>query len=249
MKFGVADYGMNVWYGGCHDLEKRLRDLKALGFDGIERIEAIDAADALNRAALYRKNGMDFATCRGPKVGYNLEWTSGLGKEYVWLENPSNRETDFNAYFRFAHTAAAACKTYGLKCALHNHMGNRIENQDELDQFMAECPEMSLLLDIGHLHAAGGDVVRAIEKYSDRLVAVHFKDVFFTEDKENPSWQKRLRFTELGSGNSGMDFDAIGAALKKSGFDGWVFIEQDTHNVDALAELKLSLDTMKKILK
>ena len=48
MKFGVADYGMNVWYGGCYDIEKRLLDLKALGFDGIERVEAIDAADALN---------------------------------------------------------------------------------------------------------------------------------------------------------------------------------------------------------
>lgn len=24
MKFGIADYGMNVWYGGCFDMEARL---------------------------------------------------------------------------------------------------------------------------------------------------------------------------------------------------------------------------------
>jgi len=29
MKIGVADYGMNVWYGGLYDIEERLADLKA----------------------------------------------------------------------------------------------------------------------------------------------------------------------------------------------------------------------------
>ena len=29
MKFGVADYGMNVWHGGLYDIEERLKDLKA----------------------------------------------------------------------------------------------------------------------------------------------------------------------------------------------------------------------------
>ena len=52
MKIGVADFGMNVWYGGCFDPEQRLRELKTLGFDGIERVEAVDAADALNQAML-----------------------------------------------------------------------------------------------------------------------------------------------------------------------------------------------------
>jgi hypothetical protein len=28
MKFGVADYGMNVWYGGLYDIEERLLELK-----------------------------------------------------------------------------------------------------------------------------------------------------------------------------------------------------------------------------
>ena len=125
---------------------------------------------------------------------------------------------------------------------------NDIETQEELDTFMARCPNMDLLLDVGHLHAAGGDILGTIARYADRIVAYHFKDVFFM-DKENPDWKKRLRFTELGSGNSNMDFAAIGAAIKKTGYDGWVFIEQDTHNVDAMKELKLSLDIMKEILK
>ena len=34
MKFGVADYGMNVWDGGCFDIEERLIGLKKIGYDG-----------------------------------------------------------------------------------------------------------------------------------------------------------------------------------------------------------------------
>ena len=40
MKYGVADYGMNVWFGGNYDLEDRLLNLKKIGFNGIERLEA-----------------------------------------------------------------------------------------------------------------------------------------------------------------------------------------------------------------
>lgn len=43
MKIGVADYGLNVWYGGLYDIEERLMALKALGLHGTERLEAISA--------------------------------------------------------------------------------------------------------------------------------------------------------------------------------------------------------------
>ena len=35
MKIGVADYGMNVWYGGQYDYLDRVKELRAIGFDGI----------------------------------------------------------------------------------------------------------------------------------------------------------------------------------------------------------------------
>ena len=75
MKFGVADYGLNVWYGGLYDLESRLQNLRELGFEGIERLEANGSGDALSKAALCRRCGMDFATCRGPDLaaGETLE--------------------------------------------------------------------------------------------------------------------------------------------------------------------------------
>ena len=85
MKFGVADYGMNVWYGGLYDIEERLIALKSLGFNGTERLEAATEADAIHKAALYHKLGMDFSTCRGPNVQTNIQWSAALGKQYTWL--------------------------------------------------------------------------------------------------------------------------------------------------------------------
>jgi hypothetical protein len=35
MKIGVADYGMNVWYGGRYDTEERLADLSVMPSTGI----------------------------------------------------------------------------------------------------------------------------------------------------------------------------------------------------------------------
>ena len=81
MKFGVADYGMNVWDGGCYDFQTRLEELKEIGYNGTERLECIDAADALNKAAAYRRLGMDFATCRGPNAETTLRFSAALGRE------------------------------------------------------------------------------------------------------------------------------------------------------------------------
>ena len=34
MKYGVADYGMLVWYGGHYDYEWRIDEIRKIGFDG-----------------------------------------------------------------------------------------------------------------------------------------------------------------------------------------------------------------------
>lgn len=242
MKFGIADYGMNVWDGGLFDIELRLEELRAIGFDGTERLEAVSPSDALNKAGRYRKSGMDFATCRGPSAQTGIEWTAGLGKSYVWLEvGDSGKEVDFATYCRRANRFAQACSRWKLHAGLHNHLGTRIENQQELEDFMVKCPGVSLLLDTGHLAAAGGDPVEIVRKYHKRLCAVHLKNI---EIKDRTigldRWWERLRFCELGGGNAGPDNLAVMAALVECGYDGWVHIEHDTHLQEPVKDLAVS---------
>ena len=252
MKFGVADYGMNVWYGGNWDLKGRLEDLKSIGMDGIERLNCVDAADAVYKAVEFRRMGMDFATVEcGQNRGFGMELTAAFGKEYVWLSpGDVSRNVPFDVFCRRANAFVNAAAKLGLKAALHNHLGNRIQDQSEIFDFMNAVPGAYLLLDIGHVHGAGGDNVEIIHAFHDRLAAVHFKDVFIKDESIGlDNWGQRLRFCELGAGNSGFDVEAVGDALKKYNYDKWALIEHDTHLRDPLIDLKTSLDVLKGIFK
>ncbi|NOY75933.1 MAG: hypothetical protein GXP32_09125, partial [Kiritimatiellaeota bacterium] len=104
MKFGVADYGMNVWHGGMYSIEDRLIDLKGIGYNGTERLEAISESDAIHKAALYRGLGMDFTTCRAPSMRACIEWTAALGKKYIWMTpGDISRDADFDIFCRRAN--------------------------------------------------------------------------------------------------------------------------------------------------
>ena len=155
MKYGIADYGMNVYEGGLFDLEERLVNLKQLGYSGIERLEAADTCEAVNRAVTFHRTGMDFATCRGPRLEQNMEWSCAFGKDYIWLTpGDCGHDVEMDTFIRRSRNFCRVCAKYGISAALHNHLGSRIENQEELDFFLKEVPEAKLLLDIGHLALA-----------------------------------------------------------------------------------------------
>lgn len=253
MKYGVADWGMNVYEGGLFDLEERLATLKKIGFNGLERLEACETMGAVRNASIFHRMGMDFATARGTKLEQNLEWSSAFGKEYVWLTpgETGRGKVSLDVFIRRARKFVEACRKYNLKAALHNHLGQVVERQEELDRFMEECPGAYLLLDIGHLACAGGDVCGTLERYYDRLAAIHFKDAFIKDESIGlDRWFERLRFCELGGGNKEGLVDWKGAAeiLRKKHYDKWVLVEHDTHLNEPAQDLAVSLERLKNIL-
>lgn len=252
MKYGIADYGMNVYEGGLFDLEERLANLKQLGYRGIERLEAADTCEAVNRAVTFHCAGMDFATCRGPRLEQNMKWSCAFGKDYIWLTpGDCGRDVEMDTFIRRSRNFCRACAKYGISAALHNHLGSRIENQEELDFFLKEVPEAKLLLDIGHLAAAGGDVCATAGRYFDRLAAIHFKDVFVKDESIGlDRWWERLRFCELGGGNRpGMiDWQSVARLLKEKNYTKWVLVEHDTHLREPLEDLKISITELKAIM-
>lgn len=252
MKYGIADYGMNVYEGGLFDLEERLVNLKQLGYSGIERLEAADTCEAVNRAVTFHRTGMDFATCRGPRLEQNMEWSCAFGKDYIWLTpGDCGHDVEMDTFIRRSRNFCRVCAKYGISAALHNHLGSRIENQEELDFFLKEVPEAKLLLDIGHLAAAGGDVCATAGRHFDRLAAIHFKDVFVKDESIGlDRWWERLRFCELGGGNRPGMIDWQGTAwlLKRKNYTKWVLVEHDTHLREPLEDLKISITELKAIM-
>jgi inosose dehydratase len=108
----------------------------------------------------------------------------------------------------------------GIPLGYHNHMGSLSEHPEELDQIMsASDPRYAKLeLDIAHYCQGGGDPVKAIEKYKDRLLFLHIKDV------ERPT-QHSFRFVELGHGI--VDVPAVFDGLAKINYRGWAIVELD----------------------
>jgi inosose dehydratase len=113
----------------------------------------------------------------------------------------------------------------GIPLGYHNHMGSLGERPEELDQIMSlsDPRYVKLELDIAHYFQGGGDPVKAVEKFSDRLLFMHIKDVERLPSEKNS--QRSYRWVELGHGL--VDVPAVFEALRKVNFRGWAVVELD----------------------
>ncbi len=179
----------------------------------------------------FGETGLFFAF--GPLLTLGI-WTAVTGK-------------DFDTFCRQVNLQAAACLRWGVRAALHNHMGTLVETQRQLEAFLARCPECGLILDTAHLAAVGGDPLEIVRRYADRLQAVHLKDWLLTQP-DALQWYERGRFCELGAGNIDLDNAAVLRALREVGYDGWVFVEHDTHLRDPLQDLAVSREYIRSVI-
>jgi inosose dehydratase len=122
----------------------------------------------------------------------------------------------------------------GLTPTFHHHAGTYVETPVEIERLLNEVdPDLlGLCLDTGHLAYGGGDNLRAIASYGRVIRHVHLKNT-------DPSVLERARADKLGylrAVRAGVfcPLDAgsvpipqVIEALKGSGYDGWLVVEQD----------------------
>src|SRR6516165_3401837 len=127
----------------------------------------------------------------------------------------------------------------GMRLVFHNHVGTYVETEAETSRLLDETDDafVGWCLDCGHLAYGGGDTVRTLARYGNRVSYVHIKDVdgkvLERSRAEHWDWAKALRsfiFAPLGLGIARVP-DVI-EALSANGYDGWLVIEQDTTPVD-----------------
>ena len=113
----------------------------------------------------------------------------------------------------------------GYSPTVHHHMGTRIETRAQIEDLL-EHVDVPLLLDTGHVAAAGVDPIAALDDWRDRVDYVHLKDVDLQRLHAQADWPSAWRrnvFCELGSG----DVDVRGFLAALDGYDGWLVVEQD----------------------
>lgn len=130
--------------------------------------------------------------------------------------------------------AEAVKDAFGIRTVFHHHCAGYVETPEEIDALMELTdPELiGLCLDMGHYAFGGGDPVKALEKYRDRIWHVHFKDYDPKAAQRSKKAQgdyfdalKRGVFCELGKGS--VDFKAVVDLLQRTGYNDWVVVEQD----------------------
>ncbi|TDX42896.1 2-keto-myo-inositol dehydratase [Halanaerobium congolense] len=216
--------------------EEALEDIGNLGYKGFEIFDG-NLMDFANKQeefeTLLEKNNLEFigvysgANFIYPgildeelyKIEEVVKLASELGGTYLVLGGGAIRsggvvESDYKALGEGLDKAAEIADKYGMTAVYHPHLGTTCEGPEQLDKVMKNS-EIKLCPDTAHLEAGGADPIKVIEKYIDRIVYIHFKDL------------KDGEFVPLGEGTQ--DFSKMLKILNDANYEGWITIELDSH--------------------
>jgi len=157
-----------------------------------------------------------------------------LSFELVGDDVSSCRQLHEDAWARLAERYAALrqlAAQAGLTLALHPHAGSLVESEEDVARLAEHVADVDWCLDTGHILLGGGSPTAFVERYGDRIVHVHLKDV-------NAALAARLRASELTLleatqqgmivplGQGDCEIDAVIGLLDRHDYDGWLVIEQ-----------------------
>ena len=155
-----------------------------------------------------------------------LDVLSGYDAKPVLADaGPREGAVDWARLANGVEQAVERARARGFEPTFHHHMGTRVQSPREVEQLL-DLTDVGLLLDTGHLTAAGGDPIRALSDWRERIDHLHVKDVRLDVLRDSADWAAAWRegvFCELGAGD--VDLDSFFAEL--DGYSGWLVVEQD----------------------
>ncbi|HEY4838544.1 MAG TPA: sugar phosphate isomerase/epimerase [Candidatus Acidoferrales bacterium] len=219
-----------------------IEDISALGFPGIQ-LRANAIAEFENNPAALRElldahklkmvalssGNLDTENPPETEIAAHLaraRFAKDAGAIYLQVigARPKGRDpvrADYEKMGKLLTELSKRTLDIGVQVGFHNHMGFLAERPEEVDWiFESTDPRYAKLeLDVAHCVQGGGDPVKMMTKYSDRLLFMHLKDV-----RPAPA-PKNYQFVELGRGR--VDFPAIFAGMDKIKYHGWAIVELD----------------------
>jgi inosose dehydratase len=140
---------------------------------------------------LHRKDSWDTTWA---KVSAVAELTQAMGAEHLvvipdfWrdpdtgvvLEPSALTAEEWPAYAKQIDRLAKAIRDdYGLKFQFHPHADSHVDTQANVERFLGETdPDLvTLCLDTGHIAYCGGDSLKIIQDFPERIGYVHLKQI------------------------------------------------------------------------
>jgi sugar phosphate isomerase/epimerase len=158
-----------------------------------------------------------------------MEFLREFGAKHLVVFSP-NRQNGaspgaFQAMCEGFNELGRAAGEMGFRAGLHNHIGQMVQTPEEVDRCMKLTdPKLFYFSpDTAHLHLAGCDVAKTLERYRDRLMLADYKDA------KRPASQgdtfDRNTIFDLGDGD--VDFPACHRVLKAAHFQDWLIVDLD----------------------
>lgn len=244
-----------------YTMEQALRESREIGYTGVERGQRMPADTEGLRAYLETNDiALCGGWCSGASlvndpaaereaVRQQVEQFVALGAPCIVYAECSNTvqgqigtpvnnrpklsKDEVKAYGAKIAELAKWMADQGMPMAYHHHMGSIIESEDDVNWLMeGSGPEVHLCFDTGHMLFGGGDVMRVMDRWGDRIEHVHFKDIrpeivagVRAGDKSFLDAVIAGAFTVPGDGC--IDFQAVANALKALGYAGWIVVEAE----------------------
>lgn len=273
MKFPVALQLYSVRDDAKANLDDTLRQVKEMGYDGVEFAGLYDYSPEEVRA-LCDKYGLTPISAHVPLASMmaDLEGTLAqyktIGVKYAVIPHVSQdfckKDERFPELVAWAEKIAVAAKALGMELGYHNHdfeFTNMIDGKHMLD-VLYESVSADLLktqLDTCWVNVGGENPSEYVRKYAGRCPTVHLKD-FVGRKSENmyaligvkndaekkASQNQEFELRPVGCGVQ--DFPAILQAAHEAGAQ-WVIVEQDRPSMGKtpLECAKTSIDYLKTI--
>jgi sugar phosphate isomerase/epimerase len=132
----------------------------------------------------------------------------------------------FEAMCECFNAIGSAAREMGFRAGLHNHMGQMVETEAEVNRCMALTDRTLFHFspDTAHLHLAGCDVAKTLETHKRRLMLADYKDARRLPGAKPDAFDIQTIF-DLGDGE--IDFPACHRVLRSIDFDGYLIVDLD----------------------
>jgi inosose dehydratase len=244
----------DLFYLATGSMEQAIRDIAAVGYEGVEIFDGNVAEDPGRLRALLAETGVELVSVY---TGANFIYADILADELWRIEQASDlaagcgasrlvvgggarraagtTEEDYDRLGAALDRVVEIAQERGLTASYHPHLSTIVENPDELEKIMTRsrimfCP------DTAHLAAGGGDPAELIRRYADRVAHVHLKDL-----RPDP-----LAFLPLGEGV--LDFADILTAIREVNYDSWLLVELDGYEGDPREAAERSKTYLEKLV-
>jgi len=158
-----------------------------------------------------------------------MEFLRDFGAKHLVVFSPNRNagkaDGAFQAMCEGFNELGRAAGEMGFRAGLHNHIGQMVQTPDELDRCMRLTdPKLFYLSpDTAHLHLAGFDVAKTLDRYRDRLMFADYKDAK-RPPNQGDNFDRNSIF-DLGDGD--VDFPACHRVLKAMNYQGWLIVDLD----------------------